>query len=121
GPVALIGSWDRLRLHQVCSNLLNNSLRYGGKTPVILSVCEGRGGAIMTVRYYGPGIAKSDKQRNFEKFMRGQTAEHTADLSLSLFISRKIVQSHQCQLSVESEPGRGAAFFVQVPLEPLSN
>lgn len=110
GPV--IGSWDPVRLDQVLTNLLANACRYGLSRPIAISVHEGGEQAIVTVRDQGIGIAPKDQPRIFEPFERAVSRDNYGGLGLGLFIARRIVEAHGGTITVESQPGRGAAFTI---------
>jgi signal transduction histidine kinase len=69
----------------------------------------------------GIGIPEEDKPHLFEKFYRGRQREARAQhgTGLGLAIVRSIAESHGGRVWVESEPGRGSIFFLQIPLSQL--
>lgn len=116
---------DRDELTQVVQNLADNALRYGhsGKRiDIILGRAERSGKPMLrlTVRDYGPGIAKEYLPRLTERFYRVDVAESRArgGTGLGLAIVKHIVNRHQGVLSIESEVGEGASFSVLLPLAP---
>jgi signal transduction histidine kinase len=116
-PAELHGVWDEFRIEQVLTNLLTNALRYGGGKPVEMVVQQLGGTARMSVRDHGIGIGPDDHERIFEQFERtDDSRKHAAGLGLGLYITRKIVGLHDGQISVESTPGQGATFIVDLPL-----
>jgi signal transduction histidine kinase len=66
----------------------------------------------------GIGIAEADQSRIFERFERAVSVRNFGGLGLGLFIARSIVASHGGSIRVESEPGAGATFVVELPLSP---
>jgi signal transduction histidine kinase len=115
---------DRARLEQVVTNLVENALKYSAEeTPVDLSVSvEGRS-AVLAVRDQGIGIPREQQKQIFERFFRAANAGSAGgSLGLGLFICRDIVERHGGAIRVESQVGRGSAFFVTLPLwaEPAS-
>jgi two-component system phosphate regulon sensor histidine kinase PhoR len=73
----------------------------------------------MSVRDAGPGIPAEDHQRIFERFYRrgSELRRETQGVGLGLAIVRHVVEGHGGRVWVESEPGRGAAFFVELPVD----
>ncbi len=82
-----------------------------------VSVDVGEGEVRIGVVDTGPGIPRDLQGRLFEKFVRLPFGEGQAEGSgLGLAISRRIVEAHGGRIWVESEEGRGAAFFWTLPL-----
>ena len=116
-PAELHGVWDEFRIEQVLTNLLTNALRYGGGKPVAMVVQAVDGMARVSVRDQGIGIAPEDHERIFEQFERtDDSRKHAAGLGLGLYITRKIVCLHAGHIHVESAPGQGSRFVVDLPL-----
>lgn len=110
---------DQALLHQGVYNLVENAIKYtptGGK--VNLRVRSTRSDVTFEIRDNGIGIAPSDLAHLFEKFYRGKQREARAQhgTGLGLAIVRSIAERHGGKVWVESEIGKGSAFFLQVPL-----
>jgi signal transduction histidine kinase len=117
-PAELHGVWDEFRIEQVLTNLLTNALRYGGGKPVEMVVQQVGEAARVSVRDHGIGIGPDDQERIFEQFERtDDSRKHAAGLGLGIYITRKIVDLHDGQIRVESTPGQGATFIVDLPLQ----
>jgi PAS domain S-box-containing protein len=114
GPV--VGHWDKARLDQVITNLLSNAIKYGAGAPIAITVRKLDGRARLTVRDQGIGLSPSERGRIFERFERAVSAKHYGGLGLGLYIVRRIVDAHGGQIAVESAPGAGAQFVVELPL-----
>ena len=109
---------DPRRLRQALENLLGNALKHSSMgMPVTVHVAEEVGDtgamAVITVRDEGPGIAPELMPRLFERFAMGPGSE---GLGLGLYLARGIAEAHGGTLTVESKPGRGAAFHLSLPL-----
>jgi signal transduction histidine kinase len=117
GPV--VGYWDRSRLNQVVSNLVANAFKYGQGRPVVVRVAGNneRDRARLEVTDNGPGIAPELYGRIFEPFKRAVTTGQQDGLGLGLYIVRSIVQQMGGAVHVESRPGSGATFVVELPLQ----
>ena len=113
GPV--LGRWDRSRIDQVVTNLLSNAAKFGAGEPIEIRVGETAGWARLSVRDHGIGIDPSDQTRIFDRFQRAVSPENYGGLGLGLFISHGIVKAHGGSIRVESRPGAGAAFTVELP------
>ncbi|WP_437708496.1 AAA family ATPase [Sorangium sp. So ce448] len=114
GPV--VGDWDAFRMEQILINLLSNALKYGAGAPIHVVVRSLEGRAVLIVRDHGMGIAETDQARIFERFERAVSVRNFGGLGLGLYIVRWIVTSHGGTIRVESKPGAGAAFIVELPL-----
>lgn len=110
------GSWDGARLEQVLASLVANALKFGAGRPIRVTVGRGGAGARVTVRDHGIGIERDAQQRIFGKFVRAVSAQHYGGFGLGLFIARQLVEAHGGTLAVESSPGEGAVFTVELPV-----
>jgi signal transduction histidine kinase len=114
GPI--VGSWDRLRLEQVITNLIGNAIKYGEGKPVDVHIDErGSDRVTMMVRDRGMGIAPEHIGRIFGRFERAVSERHYGGLGLGLWIVRQIVDAMRGTILVESAPGRGSTFVVELP------
>jgi signal transduction histidine kinase len=118
GPVQ--GRWDRERILQVVRNVVANAVKYGAGHPVRITVERAGALARLTVADQGIGIAAEDLPRLFGRFERAAPVRHFGGLGLGLYISRHIVEGHGGAISVDSQPGRGATFRVELPLDAPS-
>jgi two-component system, OmpR family, sensor kinase len=66
----IIGQWDRLRVEQVISNLLDNAVKFGGENVIEVRVSADASEATLAVTDHGIGITPGDQQRIFERFER---------------------------------------------------
>jgi signal transduction histidine kinase len=108
---------DRSRMSQALANLIVNAIRYAPQGTPILVVAHRQGNELrIEVRDHGPGIRSEDRQRIFDKFFRGQSANGTPGSGLGLAIARSLVTLHGGTLEYEENPGGGAAFVTSLPL-----
>jgi PAS domain S-box-containing protein len=110
---------DGDRILQVLTNLLSNAAKFspkGGRVGVRVTRLEGRRIRV-AVHNEGAGIAPEFRTRVFERFSQADSSDtrQKGGTGLGLSISKAIVEKHDGSLSFESEPGRGATFFMDLP------
>lgn len=110
---------DRDRVKQVLLNLLGNAIQYtpeGGR--IIIELENDGDNAKIKIQDNGPGIAKKDLQKIFDRFYRGEksrTRSQSSGFGLGLSISQYIVKLHNGSIDVISEVGVGTTFSVVLP------
>ena len=114
---------DAPALQQLLLNLVDNALKHAPPHSVVdvrLDQGPDRHRPIrLTVRDAGPGIPSEDHLRIFDRFFRRGSELHrdTQGVGLGLAIVRHVVEGHDGKVWVESEPGQGATFFVDLPMD----
>lgn len=111
----VVGTWDKLRLEQITSNLLSNAIRYGDSRPIEVSTRMDGNQARLTVRDHGVGIADEDQQRIFERFERAEGGQKRQGFGVGLWIVKQLVQSMGGTVELCSRPGEGSTLTVTVP------
>ncbi len=117
-PESVLGTWDRLRLEQVITNLVDNAIKYGAGKPIRIQLETDMGHSILRVKDEGIGIAPENLSRIFERFERAVSERHYGGLGLGLYITRTIVEAMGGRIQVDSTPGQGATFTVVLPRKP---
>ena len=118
-PVVVEGEERQLR--QVVGNLLANARTHTPPgTPVRVSVSARGGTALLEVADEGPGMAPEVAAKVFDRFFRGdasrgRAAGRATGSGLGLAIVQAVATGHGGRASVESTPGRGSRFTVEVP------
>jgi PAS domain S-box-containing protein len=114
-PIAVVGRWDRSRLDQVFTNLVSNAIKYGDCKPIDVSVAGEDDRAVVTIRDRGLGIAEHDHERIFGRFERAASSRHYGGIGLGLWIVKQIIDALGGTVTVESTPGDGSTFTVDLP------
>jgi len=112
---------DARNLKQILLNLLSNAIKFTGEGgAVTLEAKQDATHVHIAVRDTGVGISKEDQGVIFEEFRQVGTdyARKAEGTGLGLALTMRFVQMHGGRLSVESEPGVGSVFAVQLPLRP---
>jgi signal transduction histidine kinase/HAMP domain-containing protein len=108
-------SADPLRLRQAVDNLISNAVKYSPRgSQVRVSLQHLSSQWRISIEDQGPGILPEDRPKLFEAFSRLSAVPTGGERStgLGLAISRWVVEAHNGQIGVDSEPGKGAAFWI---------
>ncbi|QSQ26700.1 MASE1 domain-containing protein [Pyxidicoccus parkwayensis] len=119
GPV--LGEWDRLRLEQIVGPLLSNAIKFGAGHPIAVRLEALGGRARFQVVDRGIGIAPEDQERIFQRLERAVDSRHYGGLGLGLWIVRQSAEALGGVVQVESAPGKGSRFTVELPLTHRPN
>jgi len=111
------GDWDRLRIEQVLIKLVANAIKFGQGKPITVTVEETSDTARVAVSDRGIGIAPEHQDRVFGRFERAVPFQNFGGLGLGLYIAREIVEAHGGAIRVQSAPGSGSTFTVELPRE----
>ncbi len=119
---------DATRLRQVLLNLLGNAVKFtetGEVSAHVWRAAPGPGGQFrigVTVRDTGIGVPRERQAAIFDAFTQadGSTTRKYGGTGLGLTISARLVALMGGRLWLESEPGMGSRFHVEVPVEPLA-
>ena len=117
----LVVRGDALRLRQIVVNLLGNAVKFTASGEVFLRLrvlenSENGLNFVLTVSDTGIGIPLEAQQRIFEHFAQadGSTTRQYGGTGLGLAICQRLVAMMDGQISVDSQPGRGASFSVEL-------
>lgn len=116
-PFEVLADADRLR--EVIDNLIDNALRYAPPgSAVVVSVRREGDRARLSVQDSGPGLSLDEQAHAFDRFYRADPsrARHSGGTGLGLSIAKAIVGAHRGRLSVQSAPGQGSTFLVDLPI-----
>ena len=112
---------DGDQLDQVLWALLDNAVKYGGRSPIHVDVVAepGPNRLRLTISDGGPGVPEADRARLFGRFIRGGSTGSDEGSGLGLYVSRELCRAMGGDLVLEPAiRGRGAAFSVFLPGEP---
>jgi hypothetical protein len=114
-PGPLQGSWDRLRIEQVVTNLLVNALKYASGTQVDIVLAGDDAEVTIRIADGGPGIPESEWERIFRRFERAAPMRNFGGLGLGLYVARQIVEAHGGTIDLAPGRARGAEFVIRLP------
>ncbi len=109
---------DPVRIRQVLDNLLGNAGKYGRPGgPIRVSVSARRDAVLVAVEDDGVGVPAEERGLIFEQFHRGRNVRESTltGYGLGLSISRRIVEAHGGQLTLEPLSPRGTRFVMRIP------
>jgi signal transduction histidine kinase len=114
-PTAIL---DRIRFERILTNLLDNANHHGGG-PVRISIEPTDGPFLLVaVEDAGPGVARGERARIFERFARGSAARHRIGTGLGLALVAEHASAQGGEAWVEDRQGGGARFVVRLPTGP---
>jgi signal transduction histidine kinase/CheY-like chemotaxis protein len=116
-PATGLALADPGRVRQIVANLLTNAVLYTGEGGRIdVGVEPDRAWVQLVVKDTGIGMDDEHASRIFERFYRGRDGTSTSPgTGLGLSIVKSLVELHEGQIEVESEPDRGTTFTVLLP------
>ena len=115
---------DGGRLEQVLANFLSNAAKFsppGGQVEVAVHPLPGR--VRVSVTDHGPGVPIAFRPRLFQKFSQadGSNTRSKSGTGLGLAISKELIEHMNGEVGFESEEGRGACFYFELPLVARSS
>ena len=105
---------DKLRFERILANLLDNAREHGGGPVRVSMEMRGRHAFVLGVDDAGPGVARGERSRIFERFARGSAARHRVGTGLGLSLVAEHAQAHGGEAWVEDRPGGGARFLASI-------
>jgi signal transduction histidine kinase len=105
---------DRFRIQQLFQNIISNAVNHNDKAEgvVVIDCVETPKDYTFSIADNGCGIAKEDQERIFNTFQSLTNNDKSSGLGLS--IVKKIVDSYQGKIWVESEVAKGTTFFIRL-------
>lgn len=115
---------DEVHITNVIFNLLDNAMKYSKTNPAIEVKTENKKDFIVvSVKDHGIGIAKEHQDQIFERFYRVPTGNvhDVKGFGLGLSYVKKIIDSHQGKIKVDSALNKGTKFMIYFPLNTKVN
>jgi len=109
---------DERKVKQILFNLLSNAVKFtpsGGKVTLAARAADEH--VVIAVHDTGIGITPEDQEKIFEEFYQVGASRTQEGTGLGLALTRRLVELHNGQLTVESELGAGSTFTVTLPLQ----
>jgi len=111
--------FDKDRITQVLTNLVNNAIKYAPGKPVLIETSRQKNTVAVAVVDQGDGIKEEDMDKLFQTFSQLQKGKErkTGSTGLGLAICKKIIEQHSGKIWVESQFGKGSKFIFLLPIE----
>ncbi|HLG73853.1 MAG TPA: response regulator [Chloroflexota bacterium] len=109
---------DPGRIKQVLYNLLSNAIKFTPEEGSVgIEVVDKGETVVLSVTDTGPGIAPEDQERIFREFEQvdGSSVRRQQGTGLGLALTKRIVELHGGRIWLESSPGNGSSFYVELP------
>lgn len=110
------GLWDELRIEQIISNIVHNAYKYSQGKPIEIHLGNNKDLVWFSVHDQGKGIPEEDHEKIFERFHRLNSGHDIQGLGLGLYLTKRFVELHDGKIILESSPGQGSKFRVQLPV-----
>jgi signal transduction histidine kinase len=105
-------------IRQVLSNLIENAIKYSpNNTRILITTEDSVNKVVIQISDQGIGMSEEELERVFMKFYRSKDVKTstTKGSGLGLYLSKYFVELHNGTISVESAPGKGSTFTVELP------
>ena len=119
----VMGAWDRVGVELILDNLISNAMKYGTGAPIALGLIQhvdetAAQRISLWVRDAGPGIAAEDHETIFARFQQARARKPMeGGFGVGLWVAREVARGMGGDIQVDSQPGAGATFRVQLPLD----
>ena len=115
-PDAIIKA-DKAYLRLSVINLIENAIKYSASPEIYITTAVEGNDICISVKDNGIGIAKEHQKKIFDRFYRITDGElHThKGFGLGLNFVKKVIDTHNGEIRVESEPGKGSTFTIRLP------
>jgi two-component system OmpR family sensor kinase len=117
----IIAVCDPLAVEQVIENLLSNALKFGAGNPVVLRLRSDEDSAYFEVRDSGIGMSEEQQERVFDRFEQVVAHHRAGGFGLGLWISCRLVEAMNGNITLSSRLGHGSTFHVTLPLRAASD
>lgn len=108
---------DKERIAQVVRNLIVNAIKHSPRgKKIFVDIDTKENSVYFSVKNSGKGIPKKEQNAIFQAFYRSKKVTKGSGLGLGLYISKQILNQYRGIIGVESQKGKGAKFFFEIPV-----
>ncbi len=109
---------DRQRILQILLNIMSNACKFTDEGDIRVKMSQKNGEVVISVSDTGPGIAPDDQAMVFEAFKQTKAGlRQGGGTGLGMPIAKSLAEAHGGRLWLESEYGKGATFYVALPIK----
>ena len=110
---------DEENLYLAVFNIINNAIKYSQQPKIIISTIKNSHKYTISIKDNGTGIESAELKKVFKKFYRVQNGNvhNVKGLGLGLYFTKKIIDHHHGKIDVQSLPGIGTEFKIELPLK----
>jgi two-component system phosphate regulon sensor histidine kinase PhoR len=110
---------DEENLYLSLFNIINNAIKYSPQPKIIIATVKNSYKYTISIKDNGAGMESSEYKKIFKKFYRVQNGNvhNTKGLGLGLYFTKKVIDGHHGKIDVQSLPGIGTEFKIELPLK----
>ena len=109
---------DRIEIKRVLTNIIGNAIKFTKTGFIEVNLIVDSQTAEIKIQDTGSGISSEEQAILFERFRPGK--HKNSGSGLGLYLSRRIIEAHNGSINVESEPGKGSLFTINLPRTVIS-
>ena len=119
-PRKISSFWgDPNQLEQCITNVVGNAIKFSEKnSEILIAVKEDPENIRFEVEDYGIGLTEAEINNLFQRFGRSELNNDNEGVGLGLAITKEIIDQHRGKIWVESQPGKGCRFVMELPKDP---
>ena len=107
---------DREAVILAVLNLLDNALKYGRGSPIVVRTTNRDGKFRVEVEDHGPGIPPNDQEKVFDRFFRSAGKEQARGSGIGLAVVKSVARAHKGSVQVDSEMQDGTRMLLDIPI-----
>ena len=106
---------DPVEINEAVSNIVDNALKYASNAPIDVRVATDDAHVAVAIKDRGPGMTPEDQLHVFDRFYRGEQRFDVEGSGLGLAIAKSAVERAHGTLRMQSAPGTGTEFTIELP------